>query len=102
MVVSGYLNDSLANLHKLKIGTVITHIDGKPVESLVEEHRKFVPASNEAVFYRNLKYVLLPGSKPQVSLTMLTDGKQTKSTINRYSFHSYKDIPLKAARFANG
>jgi C-terminal processing protease CtpA/Prc len=86
MVISGFLNDSLASLHKLKIGTIVTHIDGKSVESLVEEQRKFVPASNEAVFYRNLKYTLLPGRSPQVSITMLMDGREETQIITRCSF----------------
>lgn len=86
MVITGMLNDTLAKLDDLKVGSVITQIDGKPVEQLVEEQRKYVPASNEAVFYRNLKYVLLPGKTAQLTLSMEFDGKQVTKAVNRYPF----------------
>jgi C-terminal processing protease CtpA/Prc len=86
MVVSGFLNDSLAKLDGLTIGTVITQIDGKPVEQLVEEQRTYIPASNEAAFYRNLKYALSPSKSPQVTLSMEYEGKMGPKTISRCSF----------------
>jgi hypothetical protein len=102
MVITGILNDSLAKLYGLRVGTVITQIDGKPVENLVEEHRKYVPASNEAVFYRNLKYVLLPGKVPQVTLTMEVDGKKETKTIPRCPFSQLQRYTPETRTYVNG
>jgi C-terminal processing protease CtpA/Prc len=56
----------------LKIGDVITHIDGKPVEDIVDSVKKYYPASNEVARLRNIAGDLLRSNKLSIHIDYLS------------------------------
>lgn len=54
IIVKKFLNDSLASKSSLKIGDVIVAINGENVEHWLNERSALLPASNQAVKYREL------------------------------------------------
>jgi C-terminal processing protease CtpA/Prc len=59
----------------LKIGDVITHIDGVPVEQRRRNLAKYIAAGNPAVFERKLIAAVLRESADSVTYTIERDGK---------------------------
>jgi C-terminal processing protease CtpA/Prc len=51
---SDYSDEDIKKMTGLNIGDIITHINGKSVESIVDSIRMYYPASNEAVRMRNI------------------------------------------------
>ncbi|MFT5242999.1 MAG: hypothetical protein ACI8QQ_000923 [Psychroserpens sp.] len=52
------------------IGDVITPIDGKSVDALVNEMNPFYPASNQPTRLRDISFDLLPSIKNALALTI--------------------------------
>ena len=69
LVVSGYYSDTLFIKEKLKVGDIITKINGQPVEQLVKNYLYITPASNYETQLRDLPYRSLLHSR-QDSLTL--------------------------------
>jgi C-terminal processing protease CtpA/Prc len=59
LVVVDYYNPELKAEVGLEIGDVITRIDGRPVTAIVEETRKYYPASNEPTRLRDVALAIL-------------------------------------------
>lgn len=55
IVVKEFLNDSLARANDLKVGDIITAINGVPVHDWLKQRATLLPASNQAVKYRLLE-----------------------------------------------
>ena len=73
-VVTGITNSEQAQPSGLKIGDVITYIDGKPVEKIIEERQPFSPASNYPVQLRNIARDLLRTNADKMSIQIVRDG----------------------------
>ena len=58
-VVTDYYHTKLGEKSKLKIGDIITKINGVPVEEIVSNKLKYIPASNYPTQLRNIARVLL-------------------------------------------
>ena len=69
LVVTGYYSDTLFIKEKLKVGDIITKINGQPVEQLVKNYLYITPASNYETQLRDLPYRSLLHSR-QDSLTL--------------------------------
>ena len=94
-VVTDYYNPEFSELSKLKIGDVITHINGKTVEFLVDSLKAFYPSSNEASMNRDLAEDLLRSSNNIINLRYVSDKQDKqhnltlydKGKLNRYQFY---------------
>jgi len=58
----------------LKKGDIITHIDGKPVEEIVEERKPYYPASNISVQLRKIGSDLLRTKYENISIQIIRNG----------------------------
>jgi C-terminal processing protease CtpA/Prc len=67
----------------LRIGDVIQVVDGRPVESLVEEWRQYYCASNETTKLRDIARFLPRGDCGESKLTILRRGESLTVTVNR-------------------
>jgi carboxyl-terminal processing protease len=54
IIIEKFLNDSLAKNSALKAGDIITAIDGIKIGQWIKERAALLPASNDAVKYREL------------------------------------------------
>ncbi|OUL64161.1 S41 family peptidase [Flavobacterium sp. AJR] len=81
-VVTKILGDSLAEADDIKIGTVITKINGKTIKELAVENRNLICASNEAGYLNKLILSILRNASENVEVEFLNDGRyETKSMI---------------------
>ncbi|WP_353103952.1 S41 family peptidase [Myroides odoratus] len=96
LVVVDYYNPELAEEAQVKIGDVITHINGETIDSLINRLRSYYPASNEAARLRDIAENVLRSSNSYVSISYQTEGQTKqidvvlypKGKLNRY--HWYK------------
>jgi C-terminal processing protease CtpA/Prc len=88
LVITEILGDSLAEADNIKIGTVITKINGKTIKELIEQNRDLVCASNEAKLLDKVVYRILSTDQNNVSVEFLKDGKYE---IKNMIWHDYHD-----------
>ena len=95
LVVVDYYNPELAEVAQLKIGDVITHINGETIDSLINRLRSYYPASNEAARLRDIAEDALRSLNPYVSISYQTEGETKqidvvlypKGKLNRYRWY---------------
>jgi C-terminal processing protease CtpA/Prc len=77
---------------ELKRGDIITHIEGKPVEAIVDSMKKYYPASSEAARLRDIAGDILCSDKPYIHVNYISSGKPEQkkiSTVNRRELGKY-------------
>jgi len=75
LVVSSSTSSDLA-LSELKVGDVITHINGKSVESIIDSVRIYYPASNEAFRLQKISRDILRSNDKTVHLRYISSGQE--------------------------
>jgi len=86
VVTDYYLDASLSKTEKaartgLKIGDIITRIDGKPVEVIVDSIKKYYPASNEAARMRDIANDLLRANKYTLRINYISSNQFKQKEI---------------------
>lgn len=84
LVVTDYYNPEFSESSQLKIGDIITHIDGKEVESIVDSLRVYYPSSNEAAMLRDISIDLLRSPKNSISLRYNSENQDHQCEISLY------------------
>lgn len=95
LVVVDYYNPEMMEKIGLKIGAIITKVNGEKVEELVKEKAKYYPASNQPTRLRDMAGDLLRSENTTIKIEYLEDGiKQTKELqlydpkeLNYYSWY---------------
>lgn len=83
-VVTDYYNPEFLNTAKLKTGDIITHINGRTVQSIVDSLKPYYPASNEAAMLRDISVDLLRSSKNTINLTYISDDQTSEHEVVLY------------------
>lgn len=68
IIITKVVNSDLTQRYGVKVGDVITAINDKKVEDLIEEYRELIAASNTAGYHFKLIEPLLSGKSPQIKL----------------------------------
>ncbi|TGD58009.1 S41 family peptidase [Flavobacterium humi] len=89
-IVTKFYNDSLAQKDDLRIGDVITKVDGKPISQILEKNYKYINASNASSKLNNAKYAIFNGSTDTVKIEYIRNGTTESKTVNRYFFKDFK------------
>ncbi|MBU2947011.1 S41 family peptidase [Zobellia uliginosa] len=81
LVVTDYYNQELKNKVGLKIGDVITKINGNPIDKIVNEKSKYYPASNEPTRLRDISADLLRSNSNNIEIEFVSGNSkpQTKN-----------------------
>ncbi|MFD2588152.1 S41 family peptidase [Croceitalea marina] len=81
LVVTDYYNQELKNEVGLKIGDVITKINGNPIDKIVNEKSKYYPASNEPTRLRDISADLLRSNSNNIEIEIVSGNSkpQTKN-----------------------
>jgi len=81
LVVTDYYNNKLINEVGLKIGDIITKINGSPIESIIKEKSKYYPASNVPTRLRDISADLLRSNSNEIEIVFISQNsiEQTKS-----------------------
>ncbi len=88
-IITRLYNDSLAKINDIRIGDVITKVDGKTIQEILFEKQDYIQGSNPAVKLRNTYYSVFNGNTDTVTLEYIRNGKKGIKTSARY-FH--KDL----------
>lgn len=89
-VVIGLKNDSLAKISDLKVGDVITKVEGKTIAEILKENSKYVEGSNEPSVLKNAYWTIFNGKTPAFEIEFIRDGKTAVKSINRYKYQDLK------------
>lgn len=84
LVVTDYYNPELKEVAGLKIGDVITHINGKTVEFIVDSLAKYYPASNEASRLRDISADMLRSRNQLVNVAYVSSNQHKQKDIALY------------------
>lgn len=82
-VVTGFAHDTLGPMSGLRIGDVITTIDGAPIDSLVLAWEPYYAASNQSTRLRDIARALPQGPPGRAALTGERGGKPLTITVAR-------------------
>ena len=88
-VISGFYNDSIANLNNLKLGDIILKVNDLDVTTEVEKNLKFVAGSNPNIKIKNTYNKIFNGFERSVKLSIVRDGKIEQIKANRYDFNDF-------------
>lgn len=89
-VITRFYNDSIAAVNKLKVGMVISHIDGETIRARIERERIHVAASNEWTFLRDVVGLIgVVGLTEQATLTIEVGGRDSTLTVRRYTYGAF-------------
>jgi C-terminal processing protease CtpA/Prc len=89
LVVTDYYNEALSEVAGVKIGEVITHINGESIEFIVDSLKKFYPASNEAARLRDISFDLLRSNINSISITCNSSGQKEIPLYPNYMLSRY-------------
>lgn len=84
-VVTNYYNPEYLNITKLKIGDIITTINGKDIKSIVDSLKSFYPASNDAAMLRDISEDLLRSSQNKMLINYISDGQSMLQEVALYN-----------------
>ncbi len=92
IIITKFTCDSLANKEQLKIGDVITKVNGKTVKEIIEENRDLISASNEAFYLDSLADKVISTYFDAINLTFLKDDQtRTINCPDVYYSHCHKN-----------
>ncbi|WP_298652113.1 S41 family peptidase [uncultured Proteiniphilum sp.] len=81
LVVTDYFNPELKSLG---IGDIITHIDGKTVEAIVDSLKRYYPASNKASLLRDISVDMLRSRSHSINIRYISSGRTHEKELPLY------------------
>lgn len=84
LVVTDYFNPEFLEISKLSIGDIITHVNGKSVEAIIDSLKNYYPSSNDASMLRDVSADLLRASKNTIHLKYISDGQSKEHDVVLY------------------
>lgn len=88
-IVTGFYNESLADLNDLKIGDVITKIEDELIEQKFDKIEKYINGSNLSRKKYNADYYILNGITDSVKIEFIRNGHTKTKFIKRYVFSDF-------------
>jgi C-terminal processing protease CtpA/Prc len=89
-IVVGLKNDSLAKINDIKIGDVITKVEGKTIAEILKENWKYIEGSNKPSILKNSYWAIFNGKSPSFEIEFIREGKTALKSINRYKYQDLK------------
>ncbi|WP_294959772.1 S41 family peptidase [uncultured Flavobacterium sp.] len=87
IVVTEILADSLAKADDIKIGDVITKVNGKTVKEIINDNRDLIYGSNSAAYLNHVLKPTLSGISDSVEIEFLKSGMPISKKIRWYNYH---------------
>lgn len=90
-IIAAYYDDKLGKETGLKIGDVITKVNGVPVVQMIKERSPQIAASNQAIKLRNIAFMLLRTTSQKLTLTVQhSNGKIEQVEVKCYASRKLK------------
>ncbi|MCL8009286.1 S41 family peptidase [Gelidibacter japonicus] len=84
LVVTDYYNPELKTVAQLKIGDVITAIDHKPIQAIIDSVSAYYPASNRATKLRNISRDILRSNNKDISVDYISNHQKHQHRLPLY------------------
>ena len=88
LVVTDYYNSELKEASGLEIGDIITHINGRTIEFIVDSVKRYYPASNEAARLRDISGDLLRSTGNTINIRYTSSGQTKQKELPLYARNS--------------
>ena len=88
-VVSGFYNDSIANINDIKLGDIILKINDLDVKAERDKNLKYVAGSNLNIKIKSTYNKIFSGLEDTVQLSIERDGQVKEIKVNRYDFSDF-------------
>lgn len=95
-VIVNLANDSLAKIDDLKIGDIITKVDGVSIKEKLEELLRYMSGSNKAAAVANSGFVMFTGNDDELEIEFIRDNVTSVKKVHRYSNEKIKRMPPKS------
>ena len=90
IVVTKYYNPDLQETTGLKIGDIITKINGKPVKAIVDSVREYYPSSNEPARMRAANDMLLRSRSKTIQINYISSNQSKQKELTLYDMQSMR------------
>lgn len=84
LVVDDYNNDKLKKEAALRIGDIITHVNGKTIDEIVKDLEGYYPASNVAAKMLSISMDILRSKENRIQIQYISKGKNLKKELILY------------------
>ncbi|GAA3572891.1 S41 family peptidase [Snuella lapsa] len=84
LVVTDYYNPELKDVSNINIGDIITHINHRPVQSIIDSISPYYPASNNVAKIRDIAKDLLRSSKKEIRLDYISNHQKKQHQLPLY------------------
>ncbi|MBC3758429.1 peptidase S41 [Hyunsoonleella sp. SJ7] len=81
LVVTDYYNPEYKDKSKLKVGDIITHVNGKTIQSILDSVSNYYPASNQTSKFRNISRDILRSNSQQIKVNYLSNNQEKHYNI---------------------
>ena len=88
LAVTDYYNPELKEASGVEIGDIITHINGRTVEFIVDSVKRYYPASNEAARLRDISADLLRSNSNTLHIRYTSSGQTKQKELPLYARNS--------------
>ncbi|WP_264552661.1 S41 family peptidase [Flavobacterium sp. N2038] len=95
-VIVSLANDSLAKIDDLKIGDIITKLDGVSIKEKVQDFSRYMQGSNKAAAAANASFVMFTGNDDEFEIEFMRDNVISTKKIHRYLNEKIKRTPPKS------
>ena len=84
LVVDDLFNEQKNKINGLKIGDIITHINGKHTDEVVKDMNPYYPASNQPTRLRDISFNILRSKENSIELKIERTGKTSDLKLDLY------------------
>tara|TARA_R110001583_G_scaffold118679_1_gene270119 strand:- start:4235 stop:6541 length:2307 start_codon:yes stop_codon:yes gene_type:complete len=92
LVITEHLYSQFLGRSSLSIGDIITHINGRPIESIIDSVQPYYPASNDAARKRDMARDLLRSDSRTVTVDYISRDESGQVEIKLYEKHDLNYI----------
>ena len=89
-VITELYNDSLVKINDIRIGDVVTKVNGETIDQIMNKKRKYINGSNSSVVQKNFYYAIFNGNSDTVEIEFIRNNKSEVKVINRYLYQDLK------------
>lgn len=85
-VITDFYNVSISTENDIRIGDVITKVNGKKISQLINENLKYVEGSNLPSKFKRVYWAILNGNENEVQIEMIRGNTILNKIVKRYLF----------------
>jgi carboxyl-terminal processing protease len=93
VVITRFFNEAFAEKDDLRIGDVITKIDGQSLEDIFSNRSKYISGSNIPRKRHNAYHAILKGSTDDVTIEYIRDNQTKTKKVSRYLYEDFNYKP---------